>query len=123
VNAYDTVVAAAADAAVDTIRKLRSGEIRSADAAEENVRSHLSGILDFLMPTLSSEAQAVLAPATQQAIDAMKPAMYQVLQDWTPTFAAIVGGMAGLAILLGVHVSQRTYARSRRNPARRRRVA
>ena len=116
-------MAAAADAAVDTIRKLRNGEIRSVDAAEGNVRSHLGSILDVLMPSLKDEAQTLLAPATQQAIDAMKPAMYQVLQDWTPTFAAVVGGMAGLAILLGVYVSKQTYMRSRRNPSRRRRVA
>jgi hypothetical protein len=45
--------------------------------------------------------------------------MYDVLRDWTPSFAAIIGGMAGLAILLGVYVSKRTYTRTRRNPGRR----
>jgi hypothetical protein len=119
VNAYDTVMNAAAEAAVDTIRRLRSGEIRSVAGAEENVHARLGSILDVLMPSLKDEAQTLLAPATQQAIEAMKPAMYEVLRDWTPSFAAIVGGMAGLAILLGVYVSKQTYTRTRRNPRRR----
>lgn len=118
-SAYDLVLNAAVDTAVDALRRVRAGEIRSLSGVEEYVETRLSGILDFLMPAAKEEVSALLAPATQQAVEAIKPAMYEVLRDWTPSFAAIVGGMAGLAILLGVYVSKRTYTRTRRNPRRR----
>ena len=118
-NAYEIVLNAAAEAAADALRRVRAGEIRSLSGVEQHVGSHLGSILDFIMPAAKEEVSALLAPATQQAVEAIKPAMYDVLRDWTPSFAAIIGGMAGLAILLGVYVSKRTYTRTRRNPGRR----
>lgn len=114
---YDIVLDAAADAAVSALRRVRTGEIRSLSGVEEYVSDRLGGVLDFLMPAAKEEVSALLAPATKQAIEAIKPAMYEALRDWTPSFAAIVGGMAGLAILLGVQVSRQTYTRSRRRSA------
>lgn len=114
-SAYDIVLDAAADAAIDALRKVRAGQIQSLAGVEEYVGGRLNGILDFLMPAAKDEVSALLAPATQQAVDAIKPAMYDVLRDWTPSFAAIVGGMAGLAILLGVYVSKKTYTSRRRS--------
>jgi len=119
VNAYDTVLNAAVEAAKDALNRVYSGEITTLAGVEGHVGGRLSGILDFLMPAAKEEVSALLAPATQQAVEAIKPAMYDVLRDWTPSFAAIVGGMAGLAILLGVYVSKKTYTRTRRNPRRR----
>lgn len=118
-SAYDTVLDAASEAAVDALRRVRAGEIRSLSGVEEYVETRLSGVLDFLMPAAKEEVSALLAPATKQAVEAIKPAMYEVLRDWTPSFAAIVGGMAGLAILLGIQVSKSTFTRTRRNPRRR----
>lgn len=118
-NAYDTVLNAAVDAARDALDRVYRGEITSLAGVEEHVESRLSGILDLIMPAAKEEVSALLAPATQQAVEAIKPAMYDVLRDWTPSFAAIIGGMAGLAILLGVYVSKKTYTRTRRNPRRR----
>lgn len=118
-SAYNYVLNAAADAAGEALHRVRAGEIRSLSGVEEYVETRLSGILDLLMPAAKEEVSALLAPATQQAVEAIKPAMYDVLRDWTPSFAAIVGGMAGLAILLGVYVSKQTYTRTRRNPRRR----
>jgi hypothetical protein len=114
VNAYDTVLNAAVEAAKDALGRVYSGEITTLAGVEEHVGARLSGVLDFLMPAAKEEITALLAPATQQAVEAIKPAMYEVLRDWTPSFAAIVGGMAGLAILLGVYVSKKTYTHSRR---------
>jgi hypothetical protein len=114
-STYDIVLDAATEAAIDALRLARAGKIRSMAAAEEYVVDRLGGILDVFMPAIKEEAASILAPATQQAVDAIKPAMYDVLRDWTPSFAAIVGGMAGLAILLGVYVSKRTFmSRGRR---------
>lgn len=118
-STYDLVLNAAADAAIDALRRVQAGEIRSLSGVEEHVESRLNGILDFLMPAAKEEVSSLLAPATKQAVEAIKPAMYEVLRDWTPSFAAIVGGVVGLAILLGVQVSQKTFSRSRRNPRRR----
>ena len=115
--AYNTVLDASAQAAREALDRVYSGEIRSLAGVEEYVETRLNGILDFLMPAAKDEIQALLAPATQQAVEAIKPAMYEVLRDWTPSFAAIVGGMAGLAILLGVWVSKKTYTRTRRGRA------
>lgn len=113
-SAYDTVLDTACKAAEEALHKVYSGEIHSLAGVEDYVGGRLNGVLDFLMPSAKEEVQALLAPATQQAVDAIKPAMYDVLRDWTPSFAAIVGGMAGFAILLGVYVSKKTYTRSRR---------
>jgi hypothetical protein len=113
-SAYDIVLDAATGAAIDALQRVRAGELRSLSGVEEYVEARLSGILDFLMPAAKEEVSSLLAPATQQAVDAIKPAMYDVLRDWTPSFAAIVGGLAGLAILLGVNISKRTFTSSRR---------
>jgi hypothetical protein len=113
-SAYDTVLDAAVQSAREALDRVYTGEIRSLAGVEEYVETRLGGILDFLMPTAKEEVSALLAPATKNAVDAIKPAMYEVLRDWTPSFAAIVGGMAGLAILLGVQVSKSTFTRSRR---------
>lgn len=118
-NTYDTVLNAAVEAAKDALDRVYSGEITSLAGVEDHVQDRLGSILDVLMPAAKEEAAALLAPAAQQAVDAIKPAMYDVLRDWTPSFAAIVGGMAGLAVLLGVWVSKQTFTRTRRNPRRR----
>lgn len=117
-STYDTVLDTAVAAAKEALDRVYSGEIRTLAGVEDYVGTRLSGILDFLMPAAKEEVSSLLAPATQQAVEAIKPAMYDVLRDWTPSFAAIVGGMAGLAILLGVYVSKQTYTRTRRNPRR-----
>ena len=113
-SSYETVLDAACQAAEEALHKVYRGEIKSLAGVEEYVGGRLNGILDFIMPSAKDEVQALLAPATQQAVDAIKPAMYETLRDWMPSFAAIVGGMGALAILLGIYVSQQTYRRGRR---------
>ena len=113
-SAYDIVLDAACNAAIDALQRVKAGEIRSLAGVEEYVETQLAGILDFLMPAAKEEVASLFAPATQQAVEAIKPAMYDVLRDWTPSFAAIVGGMAGLAVLLGVWVSKKTFTSGRR---------
>lgn len=113
-SAYDTVLDAAVQAAREALDRVYRGDITSLAGAEDYVETRLGSILDILMPAAKEEVTALLAPATQQAIEAIKPAMYDVLRDWTPSFAAIIGGMAGLAILLGVYVSKKTYTSGRR---------
>jgi hypothetical protein len=111
---YETVLNAAVEAAKDALNRVYSGELRSLAGVEDHVQARLGSILDLLMPAAKEEAAALLAPAAQQAVDAIKPAMYDVLRDWTPSFAAIVGGFTGLAVLLGIYVSKQTFTRSGR---------
>ena len=106
----------AADLAVDALSRVKSGEIRSLAGVEDYMASGMGSILDLLMPTAKEELATLVAPATEQAIQAIKPAMYEALREWTPSVASIVGGMAGLAVLLGVWVSRQTFMRTRRNP-------
>lgn len=119
-NTYDTVLDAACRAATEALDRVYRGEISTLAGVEEHIQTRLGSILDILMPAAKEEFAVLLAPAAQQAVEAIKPAMYEVLRDWTPSFAAIVGGMAGLAVLLGVYVSKQTFTRTRRNPRRRR---
>lgn len=114
-----TILDAASVSAAEALDRVRLGELRSLEEVEEYVEARLGSILDMLMPSAKAELATLVAPATQQAVDAIKPAMYEALRDWTPSIAAIVGGMAGLAVLLGVWVSKRTFTRTRRNPHRR----
>ena len=113
-NAYDTVLNAAADAAAEGLREVQCGRIRNLSGFEEYVETRLGSILDILMPSAKQEFATFIEPATQKAIEAVKPAMYEALRDWTPSIATIVGGMAGFAVLLGVWVSKRTFVRTRR---------
>ncbi len=105
---------AATDGAVGALEMVRLGELKSMDEVDAYMGAYMDGILDFIMPSAKQEFASLVAPATQQAIDAVKPAMYEVLRDWTPSIASIVGGMAGLAVLLGVWVSRRTFMGTRR---------
>lgn len=113
-NPYDTVLTLAGDAATDALALVERGELRTLAGVEEYVEARLGSIIDLLMPTAKEEIATLIAPATQQAVEVIKPAMYEALRDWTPSIAAIVGGMAGLAVLLGVWVSKRTYVGTRR---------
>ena len=113
-NAYDTVLNAAADAAAEGLCEIRCGRIRNLSGLEEYVEARLGSILDILMPSAKQEFATFIEPATQKAIEAVKPAMYEALRDWTPSIATIVGGMAGFAVLLGVWVSRRTFISGRR---------
>lgn len=110
---YDAVLNAAADAAVEAVGEVRSGRI-PLSGVEEYVETRLGSILDIIMPSAKQEFATFIEPATQKAIEAVKPAMYEALRDWTPSIAAIVGGMAGFAVLLGVWVSKKTFVRTRR---------
>lgn len=112
-NAYDTVLNAAAEAAIDGLNAVREGRV-SLSGVEEYVEARLGSILDIIMPSAKQEFATFIEPATQKAIEAVKPAMYEALRDWTPSIATIVGGMAGFAVLLGVWVSRRTFISGRR---------
>ncbi len=116
-NLAGLILDATAQSGAEALEMVRLGELHSAGEVESYIEGRLGSILDMLMPSAKSEIATLVAPATQQAIEAIKPAMYEALRDWTPSIASIVGGMAGLAVLLGVWVSKRTFISTRRRRA------
>ena len=113
-NLGELVLDAACDAAAEAICLTRDGQLHSMGEVHEYVSGRLGSIIDDLMPTAKDEISALMTPATKQAVEAIKPAIYEALRDWTPPMAAIVGGMAAMAVLLGVWISKRTFLSTRR---------
>lgn len=106
----DYVVRESTKVAQAAIEGIRLGRIRT-----------LGELDDFVSGSLGQSAADVAAmftgsssPMVQSLVESMKPAVMQVLQDYTPTFAAVSGGMLALAVLLGVYVAKETFQRTRR---------
>lgn len=95
--------------AARAVEKARLGEFSSVAAAEDYVSQALASVIDKQGPMIAQKLAEVMEPAVQKAMDVIKPSMMEALKDYTPTFAAIVGGMIALAVLLGVGVSKRTF--------------
>lgn len=85
-----------------TAEGIRSGRLRTLGEVDEFVTHELGDVTDILTGD-------IVQPYAQKAIDAIKPALMQALEDYTPTFAAVSGGMLALAVLLGVYVSKQTF--------------
>jgi hypothetical protein len=58
---------------------------------------------------LKALATGAASPMMQSAVAAMKPAIMEALQEYTPTFAAVSGGMLALSVLLGIWVAKKTF--------------
>jgi hypothetical protein len=101
------VTGAAVRIARNTLDGIETGDLRSLGEVDEYIQAQLGELGDDIGDALSTITQ----PAVQKAIDSMKPAIMQALEDYTPTFAAISGGMLALAVLLGVYVSKLTFER------------
>lgn len=93
-------------AAIDGVR---SGRIRSMGELEEFVERGLGQSIQ----DLTALASGASSPMVQSMMESMKPTIMQALSDYTPTFAAITGGLLALSVLLGVWVAQETYVRGR----------
>lgn len=56
---------------------------------------------------IASSMSQYVEPLTAKAMDVIKPSMYEALRDYTPTFAAVSGGMLALAVFLGIWIARR----------------
>src|SRR5579859_73654 len=90
--------------------EIRSGRIKTMGELEEFVDRGLGQSID----DLTALASGASSPMIQSMMTSMKPTIMQALSDYTPTFAAITGGLLALSVLLGVWVAQETYVRGRR---------
>ena len=93
-----------------TLDGMESGRLRSYEEIDDHVTRQLGDITDELKALATGSA----SPLAQSAVAAMKPAIMEALQDYTPTFAAVSGGMLALAVLLGVWVAKKTFEGWRR---------
>lgn len=104
----------AGESAAEALWLARNRRLTSMGEVEEYVETRLGSIIDALMPSAKEELATLTAPAAKQAVEAIKPAVYEALRDWTPAMASIVGLMSAMAVLMGVYVSKRVFLGRRR---------
>lgn len=105
-----------ADATLDALNGVQRGEVRDLGQFEEQVSKSIMAAIDRFGPDIASKLQAWIEPATQKAVETAKPVVQQLLKDYLPVFAGIVGLFTAGAILLGIGIAKKTYERQRRNP-------
>jgi hypothetical protein len=101
-NLGDYVSIRACQVARRTLDGIRSGELQTMGDIDNHVSRELGAVTDDLM----SIASGASSPMIQSMVASMKPAILEVLQEYTPTFAAVSGGMLAIAVLLGVWIAK-----------------
>ena len=91
----------------DCAARVQSGEIQDLDGVEDYLATGIATFFDKYGSNIASQLAAYAEPAAQKAVEVVKPALQQVLSEYTPTFAAVAGGMIALSVLLGVWVAKR----------------
>lgn len=109
-NIADYVSGHASRIAKETLDSIDSGVLSTLGEIEDHIDRELGDVADELKALATGAASPMMA----SAIASMKPAIMEALQEYTPTFAAVSGGMLALAVLLGVWVAQKTYTGWRR---------
>ena len=88
-----------AQGAVDAIH---SGQLRTLGEIEGYVNQGLGQTAQDILAMASGTS----SPLVQSLMASMQPAIMASLEAYTPTFAAVSGGMLALAVLLGVWVAK-----------------
>lgn len=88
-----------------TLDGIEDGRFRTFDEIDGHVNGQLGDVAD----ELKALATGAASPMMQSAVAAMKPAIMEALQEYTPTFAAVSGGMLALSVLLGIWVAKKTF--------------
>jgi len=91
--------------AQDALGAIESGQVRTRDELDEFVARGLGQSASDIAAMFTGTS----SPMVQSLMASMQPTIMQALQDYTPTFAAVSGGMLALSILLGIYISQETY--------------
>lgn len=92
------------------LRGIEDGRLGTYEEIDRHVTRQLGDVTDELKALATGSA----SPLMQSAVEAMKPAIMEALQEYTPTFAAVSGGMLALAVLMGVWVAKKTFEGWRR---------
>jgi hypothetical protein len=117
-NLVALIPEATAVAANDAVRQVQLGELSDVLGVEKYIGDALDKFFAQYGPGLADKLAVYIEPATKKAVEIIKPSVEQALKDYTPTFAAITGGMLALSVLLGVWISKRTYQHYSKNPKR-----
>jgi len=102
----DLIGILAGEAAAEAVRQVRLGELSSLGQVETFIQDAISRWLDKYGAQFGAKLSEIAEPAAQKAVETIKPSVYQALNDYTPTFAVIAGGMMGLSVLLGVWIGR-----------------
>jgi hypothetical protein len=105
-DGIDLVSEFAGAAAADAVAAARRGDLSGVGQIEDLIQQQLNNYLDKFGPALSTRLVAIAEPAAKKAADLVRPEVESALAKYTPQFAAIAGGMMGLAVLLGVWISK-----------------
>lgn len=109
-NVADYVSEYATRIAQGTLGEIEDGTLQTCGEIEEYIERQLGDVTD----ELKALATGAGSPLMESAVASMKPAIMEALQEYTPTFAAVSGGMLALAVLLGVWVAKKTFEGWRR---------
>jgi hypothetical protein len=118
-NLVALIPEATAVAANNAVREVRLGGLSDIGQVEQYISNALDKFFEKFGPGLADKLAVYIEPATKKAVEVIKPSVDQALKDYTPTFAAITGGMLALSVLLGVWISKRSYqhySKPRNNP-------
>jgi len=102
-------------AAEEAVRLVRIGELSDLGATEDYIGAAMSRFMDQQGPALAQKLAVYLEPATQKAVEVIKPSVMQALKDYTPTFAAVSGAMIALSVLAGTYLARREFRKSRKS--------
>ena len=95
------------------IDRIRSGEISTLGELGADITSTTTGLINQLAPQAAQELSALVEPATQKAIETIKPMLKELLNEQIPVVAGIIGLFTAGAILLGVGIAKERSAKRR----------
>lgn len=100
-------------AAEEALRAARMGEISSVGEAQDLIGAAMTKFMDQQGPAIAEKLAVYLEPATQKAVDIIKPSVMEALKEYTPTFAAVSGTMIALSVLAGTYLARREFRKAR----------
>lgn len=101
----------AACCAVEAVEQVRLGGL-GADQLDSYIGQAISGFLAAQGPAIADKLAALVEPAAKKAADAVRPTVEALVKEYAPIAFAIIGGILGLSVLLGIYVAKKTYRRS-----------
>jgi hypothetical protein len=128
---------AVADIAVDTLDRVSMGELRSMEEAKAHFDRRIAGLGQSsdgsdssdgsgapsapasssspgILTALTPLTTGVVSSLSSQAMTAIQPAIMQILNQYGPTFAGIMGASMGLFVLLGAYIAKESILRVHR---------
>jgi hypothetical protein len=104
---------AVACAACEAVKRAYLGELSSLAEADSLISAAVSKFFESQGPQIASTMAPHIEAMTKKAVEVIRPSVEQALKEYTPTFAAISGGMLALSVLLGTYVAKREFRKAR----------